>query len=251
MLPSVSFLANKGNRNLGMGGVMIAVAAFVLGKIGFSQTQSASDLRLVFYSLAWLIGIAGVCAAAWGIVNILAHRQVEQHWCPDPEAHRLPAVHGNPGHGHLGPTGPTGPPGPPGLVAELPLGGPTASAVHDNDQLRSVFRQLRMDLKSNAHLLDQAVRNGRYWPIGGPQLTEKAWKKNRQQLFDYKDVDEELFDSLSTAFGHVTRLAAKMLPRRYFQKSVPKLEDDLSGALAATYAAFDKIDDALRAGNAP
>lgn len=210
---------------------MIAAMTFILTRVGASPGASTPDIRLVFYSLAWVGIVVGIGLALWGIVLLLAHSKVATHWCPDPEAHQMRTE-----------AMPTAvPEGAPHLP--MALGDPIATAR--TGELLSVLRQIRMDLKLDRQLLESAVSTGRYWPLSGDQLRDRAWKKSCKQLMGQPSVPIETYDTLNAAFGHVRRLNGKIAPRRLINRSLPKPEDRLTEALQAVSTAEARVEELI------
>jgi hypothetical protein len=159
-------------------------------------------------------GLVGAALLLWALVLFLAHRHAAQHWCPDPDAHKIrPTVPSDQG---------------------APDGEP---------HLRSALRQLRSEARAAILRLETAIRTDRYWGVTAGPLPDAGWKKNGKNLSD-KPGMTDLVDHCEDAYGHVKRINGFHFLRA-LQGRVVRPEDDLEGALSALRGAAEEIDKQL------
>jgi len=159
--------------------------------------------------LALLIGVLGMW---WGLTLYLAHRHAEGHFCPDPNAHRLPTT----GAAAISGTGP---------------------------EVLSVLRQLRSELRDSLPKLEGSIQSGKFWAAGTEGDAEgKGWRKNRDRLRGMSGMNP-LWDRLEDAFGRLTG-ADKLRADRVFKgyRLQPGDAETLNAAIGATRSAIQQLE---------
>jgi hypothetical protein len=197
--------------------VALAGVVLVVGGIFVSlgATQVAASPGAHLWANRWfVIGICvmglGVLALWWALTLYMAHRHAEGHFCPDPEAHRLPK---------------TGP-------AALRGTGP---------EVLSFLRKLRTDLRDATGKIQRSKLTGKFWSAGPEgNLPEKTWQKNAEQLQGMSGMNP-LWNALEDAFAQVHRIQ-KLRTSRVFGGYRVHQEDDLDGALGSVDRAITQLE---------
>jgi hypothetical protein len=190
-----------------LGGALSVIGGIVLS-VGVAQVV-ADTTHPDLWSNRWFeVGfgafVVGVLALVWALVLYVAHRHAEQHWCPDPDAHRL--TRGQP-------------------VAQTP-------------QFIAGLRALRGELTDAAQKVRVVSESGSLSEMR-PHIRE--WKRNRETLIGMTGVNE-LWDALESAYGQVSRLSA-LRTDRVFKKYRVEEGDNLeqaNGQILGAVAAIDR-----------
>lgn len=250
---------------------VIGAALFGLGATEYSGVHGA---RL--WSNGWVrlggIGVGvGALLLVWALVLFVAHHHAEEHWCPDPSAHRLPQAPSQPAIPGIGSGSSQAPWMPPEELGRYlrnlnetmeahgfpnpnlpavesspaPTSGPASSGFEQSRSLRSVFRQLRSDLRGGSEKIETTIRTQRYWGATAGPLPDRAWKRHRTELAGMQGIGA-LLDALDDAFGHVKCINAFHFVRALSGHSI-KPTDDLEGALTSMRRAEDLLGDVLNA----